>query len=205
MTKFNKRVTENAHKIFYVAQAYDEKNIVTLSQMFQIPPIEFNAAAWAAVELGMMKINDDNTIELKTAPKEYSFGELVDHLMDIIPFTTGKVNENEADLEEGYFQNWTAGFPQQDVIVATKRLIEEGKLATYDIVDRDVIKFNREERRKRKDDKTEEVIENVYTFYTLPKFVDERWGEKQFKDAKKLQKKAETEQKQYNKEQTQAE
>jgi len=192
--KFNDRVINNAHKIYYVAKAYGEEDIVRLSQLFQIPPIEFNAGAWAAVELGLLDISEKNEIKLLKEPKEYSFGELVDHLMDIIPFTTGRVNANKADLEETYFQNWTAGFPQQDVIVAVKRLIELDKLATYDIIDRDVIKFNREQRRKRTDGKTEEVIENTYTFYTLPENIKERWGEKQFKDAKKLQKAQQEEQ-----------
>lgn len=191
--KFNDRVTQNAHKIYYIAKVYEEDNIVTLSQMFQIPPIEFNAAAWAAVELDLLKINDDNTIELGKEPKEYQFGELVEHLMDIIPFTVGKVNEQEAVIEEGYFQNWTSGFPQQDVIVATKRLVELDKLATLEIVDKDVIKLNREQRRKRTDGKTEIVNESTYTFYTLPENKDKDWHEKQFKEAKNLRKEEQAE------------
>lgn len=193
--KFNARVTANAHKIYYIAKAYEEKNMVVLSQMFQIPPIEFNAAAWAAVDLGLLEIDDKNIITLKDEPKEYQFGELVDHLLDIIPYTVGKVNDNEAVLEETYFQNWTAGFPQQDVIVAVKRLLELGTLAQLEIKDVDVIPLNREERRKpenKKIGKTEERIENIYTFYTLAENADKDWHEKQFKDAKKLQKEQQT-------------
>lgn len=193
--KFNARVTANAHKIYYIAKAYEEKNMVVLSQMFQISPIEFNAAAWAAVDLGLLEIDDKNIITLKDEPKEYQFGELVDHLLDIIPYTVGKVNDNEAVLEETYFQNWTAGFPQQDVIVAVKRLLELGTLAQLEIKDVDVIPLNREERRKpenKKIGKTEERIENIYTFYTLAENADKDWHEKQFKDAKKLQKEQQT-------------
>lgn len=185
--KFNKRVTQNAHKIYYMAKVYEQYNMVYLSQMFDMPPIDFNAAAWAAVEMGLLEVDDKNIITLKEEP-EYEFGELVDHLIDIIPFTIGKVNENEAVLEEGYFQNWTAGFPQQDVIVATKKLVEDGVIVTKEIIDREVTKLNREQRRKRKDGKTEEVTEETYIFYTLAENADKDWHEKQFKDAKKLQK-----------------
>lgn len=189
--KFNERTLQNIHKLRFIAGQYKERNMVVLSQMFQIPPIEFNAAAWGAVDLGYLKINDDNTFELLKEPEEYKFGELVDHLMDIIPYTVAKVNEKEAVLEEGYFQNWTAGFPQQDVICATKKLVADEKLSILEIVDKDVVPLNREERRKpenKKIGKTEEVIESTYYFYTLPENADKDWHEKQFKDAKKLQK-----------------
>ena len=194
--KFDKRTTENIHKLVLMIREYPDKKLTDIDQygnengiagLYQTSPIEFNAAAWGAVDEGFIKINDDNSVELLKEPKEYVFSELTEHLMEIIPYTIGKINEKEADIEDEYFGGWTAGYPPQDLIAAVTTLIAEGKLAKYDIVDVDIIKFNREERRKRKDGKTEERVENTYTFYTLPENVEKRWGEKQFKDAKKLQ------------------
>lgn len=188
--KFDKRTTENIHKLVFLVREYSDKSIVELSKMFQTSPIEFNAAAWGAVDEKFIKINDDNSVELLDQPKEFAFGELVEHLMEIIPYTVGKINENEADIEDQYFLNWAAGFPDHDIMIAVKKLLADGKLASYEIVDVDVIPLNREERRKpenKKIGKTEERVENTYTFYTLPENKDKRWGEKQFKDAKKLQ------------------
>lgn len=198
--KFNDRVIQNAHKIYYIAKVYNEKSMVVLSQIFNIPPIDFNAAAWAGMDIGLFKVDDQNVITLGDEPKEYQFGELAEHLIDILPYTIGKVNKNEAVLEEGYLDNWMAGFPQADVIVAVKKLLEDNVLAVQEIVDVDVIPLNREERRKpenKKIGKTEERVETTYTFYTLYENRDQKWHEKQFKDAKKLQKS--------DKEQTQAE
>lgn len=183
--KFNDRVTQNAHKIHFIASVYQENNLVTLSQYFQIPPIEFNAAAWAGKEMGLFEIDDQNNITLASAPEKYQFGELVDHLLDIIPFTIGKINETEAVLEETFLQNWMAGFPEQDQVVAIKTLVQDKKIATKQIVDKDVVPLNREQRRKRKDGKTEEVIESTYTFYTLFENADKDWHEKQFREANK--------------------
>jgi len=187
--KFDKRTTENMHKLVVLIREYEGKDITELSQLFQTSPIEFNAAAWGAVDSGFIKIHDDNKVELLKQPEKFELGELVEHLMEIIPYTVGKINENEADIEDNYFSSWTAGFPAHDVMIAVKKLIADGKLASYEIVDVEVTKLNREERRKRKDGKTELTSESTYTFYTMPKNVNERWGEKQFKDAKMLQEK----------------
>ena len=184
--KDNTRVLENAHKIYYLAKVYEQDDMVHLSQMFDIPPIEFNAAAWYGQDLGLFAVSDSNKITLGDAPADFQFGELVKHLMEVLPFTIGKVNEKEAVIEEGYLSNWTAGFPQQDTIIAIKELIAQGVLAELRITDVDVIPLNREQRRARDDGKTEERIESEYIFYTLKENEDKGWHEKQFKDAKKL-------------------
>lgn len=182
---FNKRTTENIHKLYYLAMQYPDKDIVGLSELFQTPPIEFNAAAWGARDLGHITIEDDKSVKVHDTPKgfKWNFGELVEHLMDIIPYVVAQVNKDEADIEENYFGNWTAGFPVHDVMIATKRLLEEGLLASYEI--KDVIE-HKPNRKQRREGAKKETIEEIYVFYTLPENADKRWGEKQFKDAKKL-------------------
>lgn len=196
MEKLNKRMIENAQKIAYMASVYPEKKMTEqdirtgedhgLAGLFQTSPIEFNAAAWAAQDLGYLDVGKDNTITIKDLPEEWNFGELVEHLMTELPYCVGKINANEADIEDEYLGSmWTAGFPAQDVAIAIKRLIETKQLASYEVKNETHIKPNREERRKGAEEKT---IVDVYTFYTLPENADKRWGEKQFEDPEKLQK-----------------
>lgn len=192
MADFNKRTVENAHKIYFVAKVLkDEVNdLVLLSRIFSMPKIDFDVAAWAARDLGLIKINDDNTFDLLEEPKEYQLSELTQHLMDIVPILVAEVNANETVIEEEILQGHCNGFPQQDIIMAIQMLVDNGTLALQEILDREVIKLNREERRKPENEgKTEEVIESTYYFYTLPENADKDWHEKQFKDAKKLQNK----------------
>lgn len=198
MPKFDKRTLENIHKLYYLAIQYPEKKISDIDQrmghdngiagIFQTSPVEFNSAAWGAQDLGYMTIKKDNSIKVHGPPDNFKweFGELVDHLMEVIPYTISKMNDDKSDIEENAFSNWTAGFPVQDVIVATKKLIEDGVLASYEVVDVEHFKPNRKQRRE---GAKEETHENVYTFYTLAKNAEHRWGEKQFKDMKKLQQK----------------
>ncbi len=185
MENLNKRMIENAQKIAFIAKTYPEKNIVEISQLFQTSPIEFNAGAWAAQDLGYFTVAPDNSVKLGDLPEEWNFGELTEHLLVELPYAIAKLNAEQADIEEEYLGNWTAGFPAQDVIIVTKLLIEQGKLASYEVKNETVISPNREQRRK---GAKPEIVVDTYTFYTLPENVDKRWGEKQFEDPEKLQK-----------------
>ena len=185
MKDLNKRMIENAQKVAFIAKTYPEKNIVEVSQMFQTSPIEFNAGAWAAQDLGYIEVDKEGVVTIKDLPSEWSFGDLIEHLMVELPFTIGKLNINQADIEDEYLTSWCAGFPAQDVIIATKLLLEQGKLASYEVKNETKIEPNREQRRKGAEKKT---IVDTYTFYTLPENADKRWGEKQFIDPEQLQK-----------------
>lgn len=196
MEKFNKRIIENAHKIAYVVSLYPEKKMTDMDPatghdegiagLFQTSPIEFNAGAWAAQDLGLFSVDKDNVVTVKDLPTEWSFGELVEHLMVEIPYAIGKINENEADIEDEYIGTmWTAGFPSQDVIIAMKRLLETGVITSYEVKNETKITPNREQRRAGEEERT---IVDTYTFYTLPENAEHRWGEKQFIDQERLQK-----------------
>lgn len=185
MKDLNKRMIENAQKVAFIAKTYPEKNIVEVSQMFQTSPIEFNAAAWAAQDLGYFTVAPDNSIKLGDLPEVWELGELVDHLMTELPYALKKLNSEQADIEEEYLGQWTAGFPAQDVIIVTKLLLAEGKIASYEVKNETHINPNREQRRAGAEKKT---IVDTYIFYTLPENADKRWGEKQFIDPEQLQK-----------------
>jgi len=193
--ELNKRIRQNALKVAFIAQTYPEKNIIEISQVFQTSPIEFNAAAWAAQDLGYFTVAPDNSIKLGDIPKNWGelyeldeldeFGELVEHLMVELPYVLKKLNAEEADIEEEYLGNWAAGFPAQDVIIATKLLLAQKKIASYEVKNETHVKPNREQRRAGVEEKT---IVDTYVFYTLPENIDKRWGEKQFEDKELLQK-----------------
>lgn len=186
MEGLNKRMIENAMKVAFIAKTYPEKNIVEVSQLFQTSPIEFNAAAWAAQDLGYFTVAPDNSIKLGDIPEDWDeFGELVGHLLVELPYAIKKLNQEEADIEEEYLGQWTAGFPAQDVIIATKLLVAQGKIASYEVKNETHIKPNREQRRAGAEEKT---IVDTYVFYTLPENLEKRWGEKQFIDPEQLQK-----------------
>lgn len=186
MEKLNKRIIENAMKVAYLAKLHPEMNIVEVSQLFQTSPIEFNVAAWAAQDLEYFTVAPDNSIKLGDIPDDWDeFGELVGHLMVELPYAFGKLNAEEADMESEYLNQWTAGFPSQDVEIAIDLLKKQGIIASYEVKNKTEIRPNREQRRKGA--KNEDIID-TYTFYTLPENLEKRWGEKQFDDPEKLQK-----------------
>jgi hypothetical protein len=195
MKKFDKRTRENVCKLIYLAQQYPEKKIterdpenpsidIGISGIFQTSPADFNVAVWAAQDLGYLELDKDMNITIKATPKNEEFGELIEHLLDIIPYAIGRINRDEADIEENYFGNWTAGYPAHDVMIAVKKLLADGKIATYKVNNVTEIKPNREQRRA---GMKEETVTDTYIFYTLPENLDKRWGEKQFEDPEKLQ------------------
>lgn len=192
----DKRTLEMAHKIAYVSMVYPEKKMSDVDSLtgidngiaglFETVPIEFNAGAWAAQDLDLIAVAEDGVVTHKKSISEvdWKFGELVDHLMAEMPYCIKKINEKEADIEDEFIgSQWTAGFPAQDVVIAMKRLIETGVVASYDVTNETVIKPNREQRRK---GAKEEIVMDTYTFYTLPENLEKRWGEKQFEDQSRL-------------------
>jgi hypothetical protein len=193
--KFDERTRENICKLLYLAQAYPEKKLaerdpenpsidIGISGIFQSTPIDFNVAAWAAQDLGYIELDKKMNITVKKFPKVEEFGPLIDHLLKVIPYSLAKINQEEADVEDNYFGNWTAGYPAHDVMIAVKKLLKDGKIASYEVKNKTEIVPNREQRRKGA--KAETVVD-TYTFYTLPENLEKRWGEKQFEDPEKLE------------------
>lgn len=183
MPKFNKRTLENVHKLVYLANEYPEHNIIKLSQLFQTSPIDFNVAAWAARDLGYIEIGKDNGVTIKKLPEKWEFGELISHLLEVIPYAIKQINSEEADIEDNYLGSWTAGYPAHDVMIATRYLVNTTVLARYEVENKTEINPNRAERRK---GAVKETIVDTYTFYTLPKNLKHRWGEKQFDSPERL-------------------
>ena len=152
---------ENANKLAFLAQQYPEHKLPQLLALFQMPAIDINATVWAAQELNFISEPDADTEEVKLLrpPKIWNFGPVEKELEDLIIYSFTQLAKKEVDLEENYMANWTAGYTGQDTLIAAKHLIEQHKLASYEIEDG----------------------ENSYTFFTLYENSEQLWGSKQFK------------------------
>jgi hypothetical protein len=172
-----KRALENANKFAFLVGAYPEKTVPEIIGLFQLPPIDINTAIWAAVELQFVTELDqrefvpgqDGEDAVKSAhylhsdlykkPETWDFGPNEADLEDAMIYAFEKLNAEEKDMEENYLSNWTRGYMAHDVLVATKKLLEDNVLHEYELEDGD----------------------NAYIFYTLKKNADKLWGSKQFK------------------------
>lgn len=166
------RIVNNANKFTYLAKAYPEKTVAELVKLLQLLAIDMNCAIWLALELKWVSVVDRPTYDPKTEqdivlqyievinqPKTWDFGADEQELESALEYMFEKLNADEKDVEENYLNNIVAGYPPRDIIIAVKRLIEDGVLHEYQIED----------------------SENNYIFYTLKKNAGKNWGAKQFK------------------------
>ena len=176
----NPKDLQNIHKLVYLAQQYDKKTIRELGEMFSMTMLNVNATIWRARDLGYLKI-DDKTGEysVTSVPEDWRFGEDVEHLMTTLVYTFNKLAEQESDLEDQQLSQWCAGHMTHDYTVAMKRLIENRILATYE--ETAVVEMPTSKKAKGKGKKAK-TYESTYTFYTLWKNLEQRWGRKQFND-----------------------
>ncbi len=168
----------NAYKLAFLASQFPEKTIKELLGIFNIAPLSANLAGWKAEELGLIEI-DRETEQVEVLAVEHQFGKEVDELKSDILYAYKKLSEEESDLEEGQLGVWAEDRQPEDLIIAVKLLLAEGKLASYTVTTTTI-----EKKSKRK--KGAEVQEETYTFYCLPKNKMEQWGRKQFPNQKLL-------------------
>lgn len=172
MDNLTTEALEAAHKVAYLANEYPKKDMGELSNIFTMSPFDFNLAVWVAKDKGYFDVSKKGKVKIKNLPEDWQFGEAVDHLIRAIPYIFGKLAENKGDMEEEYFGNWTQGYAPHDVAIAIKYLENIEVIASYEVIDVN-------------DSKSKKEV-NKYIFYTLYENRHKRWGEKQFKDKKKL-------------------
>ena len=161
------------NKLVYLANEYPEKDIIGISEMFNVSPLDFNYAVWQAQDKGYLTIDEkDGKIIVNSLP-EWSFDDDVHFLIDAIPYIFTKLAEREDDMEENYLANWAQGYAGHDLAIALKWLLNDRRLGKYTIKD------------VSKDEKGKKVVDE-YTFYSLFGNYEQQWGRKQFKDSKKL-------------------
>jgi hypothetical protein len=166
------KMLANANKFTYLAKQYPEKKVADIIAMFHLSPVDVNCALWLALELKWLKVvesteHDDKTgkdkpvqrFEVIDGPASWDFGPEVAELENSIEYAFEKLNADEKDMEENYLANWITGYPNQDILIAMKHMLEMQILHEYEIEDG----------------------ENAYIFYTLYENRDKVWGQKQFK------------------------
>lgn len=156
------RVIQNANKIAYLVQQYPEKNAGQIISLLELPPIDINAAMWAAVDnkwISEPDKEDGGAVRFLKAPESWDFGPSCNELIDMVYYCMEKLNARGDDMEENYMSNWTLGYSAQDTLISMRRLIENKQLAKYEIEDG----------------------ENSYTFFTLYENLEQQFGQKQFK------------------------
>lgn len=190
------RSLSNAHKVAFLCGAYPEKKItevdkdgndIGISGMFQLAIIEFNTAVWRAEDLNLIEVSKTKSKDVRVdqIPEKWIFDEDVKILLQDIPYVLQKFAESESDIEENYLMNWVTGFPTQDVFVALKKLIADGVMATYELVNKTEVEPSKKGLKRGKKTK---IVEDTYTFYTLAGNEKYQWGRKQFADPDKLKK-----------------
>lgn len=156
----NQTIMQNVHKIVYLINEYPKKNIKDIASLFNISPLDLNAAIWLARDLGYIIPNgSDKSFIVDTVPPKWEFGNEVKDLVDTLVYTFEHLAKDEEDIEDTILGNLTQGYAAQDVMIAVKFLINRKVLSEY------IIKDGKEE----------------YTFYTLIGNIDKQWGRKQFK------------------------
>lgn len=163
-------ITELAHKFVFLAKRYPDHDLQKLIQLFEMAPIDINAAIWRAKEMEMVTIKDKEGLITLHPEKiaEYKFGPEVDVIKDRLLYALKKMNENEGDMEEFVLSQWFRGYGAHDLLIGLWNLIDDGKIAMYSV----------------KENKNDEES-STYVFYTLIENLGKEFGRKQFKDPKK--------------------
>lgn len=172
----NNTATENMHKFVYLANEYKGSKTAQLFKMFEMPLLDFQAAAYLAEDLGFVKIIKKNAadyrFEVVSVPEEFYFGRDVRNLIVTLQFVFQRLARDETDLAEWELNSWMEGYPTHDQFIAVKWLLNNGILGTYDIVISNPKKLK--------------LPDTVQTVYCLAGNEKKRWGEKQIPDKKRI-------------------
>lgn len=166
--KIPTRTDELARQIVFLAYYYPKKKLSEIGALFTNEPIiNLNNAMFYLEDLKMATIdrkkdeitptiNDDR---MATLP----LGDKVEELGNAIVMTLGYYARTKSDIEEHYFMNLLAGYPNEVVLCTIKKLLALGTISRY---------------------KLKSAKEGTYLFYTLPEHLEGLWGKKQFKTPK---------------------
>lgn len=160
----------NANKVAYLFQQFPKHSPAEIIALFQMAPVDVNAAMWYAQELGWITELDKKKDKIKfvKAPKAWNFGERQSTLEDTILYCFKRLAKDETDLDEHFLSDWTNGYPAHDVIIAMKQLLNDKVLFEYILTDVD-----------------KDGNENAYKFFTLYENLEMQWGKKNFRQAPK--------------------
>lgn len=171
--KLTGKALHNVHKVVFLANEYPTHDMKKISKLMPVGPLDFNAAAWRAQDMGLLTINKDKSFTVEKVPEKWELGPEIQHLRETLMYYFKHLARFEADIEEVYLSNITMAYEPHDVLIITKQLLNERVIATYDITSDEPIDPEKPELGTAK---------STYTFFTLWENLEQRWGAKQFKN-----------------------
>ncbi len=173
----------NVHKVAFLVNEFPALDMTGVIKLFQIPAIEMNVAIWRGQDMGMFTVDEKGKPTTHDLPKDWQFGESVDRLMEHTMYVFTRLARDEMDMEEHTFLNWFMGYPTQDVMICMRHLMNQKRLVSYEVKDRQPKEQSKKQKRK---GAKLEYVDNVYPFYTLYENMEMRWGAKRFKNQEEL-------------------
>lgn len=169
MSEVTSKATHNMHKFVYLANEYKGSKTAQLYHMFQMPLLDYEAAAYLAQDLGFVKITEkvkgDFRFEVVSLPEKIELDADLHDLIKTLTYVFKRLEKKETDLEQGELTAWMEGYPTHDQFIAMKWLLNEGVLGTYEIVTRS--------------DKKLGLPDTTRTMFCVAGNESKRWGEKQ--------------------------
>ena len=158
------------HKFVYLANEYKGSKLEQLFKMFQMPLLDYQAAAYLAEDLGYVVVDQKSKkYEVKALPEDFNLGNDVRSLISTLQFVFQRLARDETDLAEWELNAWMEGYPTHDQFIAVKWMLNNDVLAPYEVTPKTL---------KKKTD--------TYTYYCLAGNEGKKWGRKQFPDQSKL-------------------
>lgn len=180
----NGRALNDVHKAVYLCNEYQDKTIREVASLLELSAMDINNALWRAEDMGFITVDEEKrTFKVEKLPEEWDLGEDVQFLKDQLIYTFNHMARSEADIEENYLANMTRGYAAQDLVIATKELLAEGVITTYELTNLTEMPISKKAKGRGEQAKT---VEDTYTFYCLTENKGKEWGRKQFKNADRV-------------------
>ena len=199
--KLTGRPLNLVHSVVWLANEFPSKRIGEVAGMLRVSPLDLNNAIWRAQDMGFFTVDEveqneelsaeqqaeenllGGAVTIHEIPDEWDLGPEIEQLKQEIIFTFKRLARQEADVEENYYDNLTAGYPPYQVKIATKMLLNDKVLSKYEIKDQVEVQLSKKKKGK---GQKPEIREEIYTFFTLWENNEHRWGAKQFKNQDQL-------------------
>lgn len=177
------KALEQVHKIVFLANEYPSKTMQEIAKLFEMPPLDINIAIWRAADMGFLTIDENNKFTIHEVPDKWELGDNINFLKTQLTYYFSHLARDEADLEETYLSNLTAGYPAHDHLIVMKLLLSERILTSYKLIEEIEIPVSKKAKvRGKKPLKHDQA----YTFFSLWANSEQQWGRKQFKEGTKL-------------------
>lgn len=179
------KALNDVHKAAFLCNEYKDKTIREVASLLELSAMDINNALWRCEDLGYITVDEEKrTFTVNNLPEKWEFGEDVEFLKDQLIYTFNHMARSEADIEENYLANMTRGYAAQDLVIATKQLLADKVITTYELTNETEMPLSKKAKARGKDP---QIVRDTYTFYCLTENLGKEWGRKQFKNQDRVQ------------------